>query len=84
MNIMLVSVSERVREIGLRKAVGAKRINILSQFLVETVVIALGVVYLVLGGALAIGLLWKPSSFRPAWSLWRRIYLVIIGLLSSL
>ena len=42
MNIMLVSVNERIREIGLRKAVGAKRSNIMTQFLVETIVISLG------------------------------------------
>ena len=63
MNIMLVSVSERTREIGLRKAVGARPSAILTQFLVEAVVLCL------LGGALGLivgqGLTSGVAHFLP-------------------
>lgn len=60
MNIMLMAVSERTREIGLRKALGANRRDILKQFLVETVLLSL------LGGALGVSLGWMLAQLVAA------------------
>jgi len=64
MNIMLVSVTERTREIGLRKAVGARRWDILSQFLVEAVVVS------AIGGLMGIALGWTITEILSSVAGW--------------
>ena len=68
MNIMYVSVTERTREIGLRMSIGAKGIDILAQFLIESILISLiGVVFGV-GAALVVnGVAHFPIFIQP-WS----------------
>jgi putative ABC transport system permease protein len=74
MNIMLVSVSERTREIGLRKAVGAKNSAILTQFLIEAVVLCFfgGLVGLGVGQCLTLIISGMnpvlEKTYIPAWA----------------
>jgi putative ABC transport system permease protein len=73
MNIMLVSVTERTREIGIRRAVGAKKRNIMAQFIMEAIVLCqvgglIGVVLGIAGGNAAAWLLKVPPVLPLDWA----------------
>jgi putative ABC transport system permease protein len=66
-NIMLATVTERTREIGIRRALGARRLHIVAQFLTETTVIS------TLGGILGVGAGYAMSHVLAAWTGWEAI-----------
>jgi len=89
MNIMLVSVTERTREIGVRKAIGAKRSNILLQFLTEAMTLSgtggvIGILFGVALGLIVNALLDFPLYISMFWVVVGFVVAVSVGLISGI
>ncbi|OGU18750.1 MAG: hypothetical protein A2059_01510 [Ignavibacteria bacterium GWA2_55_25] len=86
MNIMLVSVTERTKEIGIRKAIGARRSNILSQFITEAIVLCqiggiVGILVGIVGGNLTALAFSVPPVFPLDWALLGFFLCSVIGVI---
>jgi putative ABC transport system permease protein len=86
MNIMLVSVTERTREIGIRRAVGAKKRNVMVQFIIEAVVLCeiggvLGVIFGILGGNATAYFMKLPPVIPLDWTAIGLIICSVVGVI---
>ncbi|MEK7658262.1 MAG: ABC transporter permease [Patescibacteria group bacterium] len=81
MNIMYVIVTERTSEIGLKKALGAKNSDILSEFLIESILVTVigGIIGIIAGAALSWVIYFIALSFGLAWAFVVPLYAIIIG-----
>lgn len=88
-NIMLVSVTERTREIGIMKAIGAKKRDILQLFLLEAVLLGLigtivGTIVGILGGYFGTQLIQLPLQFRSEWFVIAIFVGILVGIIAGL
>ena len=86
MNIMLVSVTERTREIGIRRAIGAKKRNIMTQFIMEAVVLCevggvIGVVLGILGGNALAWYMKTPPAIPVDWIMLGLVICSLVGII---
>ena len=86
MNIMLVSVTERTREIGIRRAIGAKKRNIMAQFIMEAVVLCevggvIGVALGITGGNVAAYFMEMPAVIPFDWAILGLVICSVVGII---
>lgn len=85
MNIMLVSVTERTKEIGIRRAIGAKKRNILAQFVMEAIVLCevggvIGIIFGIASGNVAAYLLKVPPIVPVDWAIFGLLICSVVGI----